>query len=308
MSTKPVAEAWGADGGTWALLVHGGAGRIAPERVALHVAGCRAAARAGASVLARGGSALDAAQAAVHVLEDDPLFNAGTGACLNADGLVELDAAVMEGAGLRAGAVAALPPFRNPIAIARAALEDGRHVLYAGQGAARFAIEHGFSRVASEAMTTEDARAQWTRALEAGDAIWHSPGGTVGAVARDASGTVAAATSTGGMIQKRPGRVGDSPILGAGTYADDDTGACSATGHGEAAMRMVLAKTATDALRGRSHPEDAARLAIHVLGTRFDAWGGLILVDRAGRLGWARNTSTMAWAAASERLGDAGGA
>jgi beta-aspartyl-peptidase (threonine type) len=304
---RPTAS-WGADGGSWALLVHGGAGHLATERVPAHVDGCRSAARAGAAVLRDGGTALDAVEQAVRTLEADPLFNAGTGACLNGDGALELDAAIMEGASLRAGAVCALPPFEHPIAIARAALEDGRHVLYAAEGAARFAVDRGFVRAAPDTMITDAARAQWEAARIAGDALWLSPGGTVGAVARDASGVVAAATSTGGLVNKRPGRVGDSPVLGAGTYADNDTGACSATGHGEAAMRLGLARAAAEALRGRTHPEDAARLVIGTLGARMRANGGLILVDRAGRLGWARNTRTMTWAAVTERNPEAAGA
>ena len=299
---------WGADGAAWALLVHGGAGYLAPERVPAHVEGCRAAAEAGAAVLRAGGTALDAVEHAVCVLESDPLFNAGTGACLNSDGTLELDAAIMDGAALRAGAVCALPPFEHPIAIARAALEDGRHVLYAAEGAARFAVERGFVRAPPGAMITDTARAQSAAARAAGDSLWLSPGGTVGAVARDASGTVAAATSTGGLVNKRPGRVGDSPILGAGTHADNDAGACSATGHGEAAMRLGLARAATEALRGRAHPEDAARLAIGTLGARMASNGGLILVDRAGRLGWARNTRTMTWAAVTADNPGAAGA
>ena len=243
---------------------------------------------------------------AVLVLEDNPCFNAGTGACLNAEGLVSLDAACMEGSALRAGAVCALQPFLHPIAIARAALEDGRHVLYASEGAARFALEHGFLRVTSESMTTAAARARWM-AARAGQASEGWAGGTVGAVARDARGTVAAATSTGGLVNKRVGRVGDSPILGAGTYADNDGGACSATGAGEAIMRMVLAKTAIDALRARVHPEEAARAAVRSMGARVAGTGGVILVDRDGRLGLARNTPSMTWAAAGAALGEASG-
>jgi beta-aspartyl-peptidase (threonine type) len=238
-----VTGSWGIDGGRWAVLVHGGAGSVGAGQLSRHVDGCRAAANAAADVLRTGGSALEAVEHAVVLLEDDPLFNAGTGACLNADGLIELDAAIMEGSRLRAGAVCALPPFLHPIAIARAVLDDGRHVLYAAGGAERFAIERGFTRATSEAMTTAAAREQWAkaRAQEAEDekaASLRSPGTeTVGAVARDSHGMVAAATSTGGRVNKRPGRVGDAPVLGAGTYADDDAGACSATGVGEAALR-----------------------------------------------------------------------
>jgi beta-aspartyl-peptidase (threonine type) len=238
-------------------------------------------------------------------MEDDPCFNAGTGASLNADGLIELDAALMEGRHLRAGAVCALPPFLHPIAIARKVLEEGRHVLYAADGAAQFALEHGFSRATLEAMTTQAARERW-EARPAGMSSVEP--GTVGAVARDMTGSVAAATSTGGLANKHPGRVGDSPLLGAGTYADDDGGAGSATGLGEAIMRVLLAKTATDAMRARIHPEDAARAVIGIMSGRVGGAGGIILADRAGRLGLARSSATMTWAAAGAALPEASGA
>jgi beta-aspartyl-peptidase (threonine type) len=296
-----ITASWGADGGSWAVLVHGGAGDVGAERVDRHVEGCRAAATAAAEVLRAGGSALDAAERAVVTLEDDPVFNAGTGACLNADGLIELDASIMEGARLRAGGVCALPPFLNPIAIARALLDDGRHVLLAAEGAARFAVERGFTRSTSEAMTTDNARARWKAAREkGGHEGW--AGGTVGAVVRDARGSVAAATSTGGRVNKLAGRVGDSPVLGAGNYADDDGGACSATGDGEAVLRVCLGKSAVDLMRDRCHPEEAARAVIRTLADRVAGTGGVILVDRHGRLGFARNTRTMTWAAAGEKL------
>ena len=234
-------------------------------------------------------------------LEDDPSFNAGTGACLNADGLIELDACIMEGTGLRAGAVCALPPFTNPIAIARAVLDDGKHVLYAGEGAARFAVERGFVRSTSEAMTTALSRTRWQAIRDKGDHEGWA-GGTVGAVARDSRGGTAAATSTGGRINKRVGRVGDSPVPGAGNYADDDGGACSATGDGEAVLRVCLGKRAVDLMAARAHPEEAARSVIRTMFLRTAGTGGVILVDRAGRLGLARNTKTMTWAAAGERL------
>jgi beta-aspartyl-peptidase (threonine type) len=304
--TLDVTGSWGGEGGEWAVLVHGGAGDLQAERVDLHVAGCREAAAVAADMLRHGASALDAVERAVSVLEDNHCFNAGTGACLNAEGLIELDASLMEGSSLRAGGVCALPPFHHPIEIARAALEDGRHVLYAGEGAARFARERGFAPVSSESMTTADARRRW-EAVKLGmvGASWG--GGTVGAVARDRSGMVAAATSTGGLVNKRLGRVGDSPILGAGTYADNQTGACSATGQGEAIMRLALAKSTTDALRSGDLPEQAARAAIRALGLRVSGTGGLIVIDNAGRLGLARNTYAMTWAAAGALLGDASG-
>jgi beta-aspartyl-peptidase (threonine type) len=290
---------WGTAHGSsaWAVLVHGGAGDRMPGHIDRHQEGCRAAARVAAQVLRAGGSALDAVERAVVVLEDDPNFNAGTGASLNEEGLIELDASVIEGAGLRAGGVCALPPFRNPISIARAVLEDGRHVLYAGEGAARFAVDRGFSRSTSEALTTEAAKERWLSARARANR-----GDTVGAVARDASGTVAAATSTGGRASKRPGRVGDSPVLGAGTYADNDAGACSATGDGEAILRVGLARSAIDRMREGAVPEDVARAVLEAMRGRVGGTGGVILVDRLGRLGLARSAPTMVWAAAGETL------
>jgi beta-aspartyl-peptidase (threonine type) len=192
----------------WVILVHGGAGDIDGERVPAHAAGCLAAAELGAKILRRGGSALDAVQAAVRALEDDPKFNAGTGACLNEEGEVELDASIMEGTTMRAGGVAALPPFKNPIAIARAVLEEGKHVLYASEGAARFAAAHGFSPATQDDLRTEHALKRW-HDVRANRAVEGWAGGTVGAVARDIEGHVAAATITGGMMDKRVGRLGD---------------------------------------------------------------------------------------------------
>jgi beta-aspartyl-peptidase (threonine type) len=319
-SPEVITASWGTAPAQWSVLVHGGAGDLPAERVERHVQGCRQAALAAAEILRAGGSALDAVERAVVVLEDDPSFNAGTGACLNEEGLIELDAAIAEGTGLRAGAVCALPPFANPIAIARAVLEDGRHVLYAAEGAARFALERGFARASSEAMTTEHARARWVEAHAARAAATGAAGaagrtgtgtpggGTVGAVARDARGGVAAATSTGGRIDKRVGRVGDSPVLGAGTYADDEAGACSATGAGEAILRVGLTRGAADLLRAGVPPEEAARAAIRSMGARVGGTGGIVVVDRAGRLGFARNTRTMTWAAAAADVDLAAGA
>jgi L-asparaginase / beta-aspartyl-peptidase len=300
---------WGTAAGGWSVLVHGGAGDVATENIARHTDGCRAAAEAGADVLRQGGSAIDAVERAVVVLEDDPSFNAGTGACLNLEGLIELDASIMEGTHLRAGGVCALAPFLHPIAVARAVLEDGHHVLYAGEGATRFAVAQGFTPSTAEAMTTADARARWVAASAkaaaagaAGEERW--AGGTVGAVARDAQGRVAAATSTGGRMNKRPGRVGDSPIPGAGNYADDDGGACSATGEGEMVLRLCVAKVAVDLMRSRVDAEEAARVVIRQMDARLGGTGGVIVVDRLGRLGLARNTRTMTWAAVGQALPD----
>jgi beta-aspartyl-peptidase (threonine type) len=297
-----VTRSWGQGPSAWSILVHGGAGDVAEDRRPLHVAGCERAAAAGAAILAAGGSALDAVQKAVEVLEDDPLFNAGTGSCLNADGTIELDASIMDGKTLNAGGVCALPPFRNPIAIARRVMERSCHVLLAGEGAARFAVEHGFERVDAETMITESAHKKWEAARARRNK--GASGGTVGAVAKDAHGHVAAATSTGGMVDKLPGRVGDSPIVGAGTYADDDAGACSTTGHGEAMIRVCLAKSVTDALRGAledGSAERAVRAALAMMHARTSGTGGAIAVARDGSLGLARTTKTMSWAALTDR-------
>ncbi len=281
------------------MLVHGGAGEVPHERRPLQQRGCMAAAQAAWLVLKDGGSALDAVERAVQVLEDDPHFNAGTGASLTADGRLELDAALMEGRELRAGAVCALGAFKNPIAIARAVLEENRHVLYAGAGADSFARQAGFEPVDEASMITQSARDKLRRALLDGrPACWNGNGGTVGAVARDRRGSVAAATSTGGIAGKRSGRVGDSPVLGAGTYADDRSGAGSATGYGEGILRVALTARALEAMRLGAGPEHAAREGIKILLQRVSTLGGLILIDSRGRLGWARSTQAMSWAAA----------
>jgi beta-aspartyl-peptidase (threonine type) len=296
-----IEPSWGHSGGGWAIAVHGGAGAVPHERRAEHQAGCARAAEIGAEILRKKGSALDAVQAAVACLEDNPAFNAGTGGSLNSDGHLELDASIMEGAELRAGAVCALPPYLHPIAIARAVLDARRHVLYAGAGADKFARASGFSPSSEAVMVTAAARAQLHEVVD-GRASAGWAGGTVGAVARDAHGVVAAATSTGGTMGKDPGRVGDSPLIGAGTYADNAAGACSNTGDGEAAIKLVLAKTAIDWLRDGMLPQAAAEMAVRQLGERMGAKGGIILVDYDGRIGLARNTETMSWAAASETL------
>lgn len=287
----------------WSILVHGGAGDVPPGAIPARIAGCERAAAEGAKILAAGGSAVDAAQRAVEILEADPLFNAGTGACLDADGHIALDASIMDGRDLRAGAVCALPPFFHPIAIARRVMDGSHHVLLAAEGAARFAIAEGFERADEAAMITEAARRK-LEAARAKNAPEGWAGGTVGAVARDASGHVAAATSTGGMVNKHAGRVGDSPIIGAGTYADDEAGACSTTGHGEAMIRVCLAKTCVEAMRAKTSPEASVRAALALMHRRTGETGGAILVAPDGSLGLARTTRTMTWA----QVTDAGAA
>jgi beta-aspartyl-peptidase (threonine type) len=288
------------------VLVHGGAGDVLDSRRPRHVEGCRAAARAGRDALLAGGSALDAAVAAARLLEDDPVFNAGTGASLDEHGDVVHDAAVMSGRGLRAGAVCALRGFRNPIDVARAALEDGRHVLYAAEGAAAFARAAGIAPLADPSVLVTDAARQALARRLAGSAPAGWAGGTIGAVAVDASGDVAAATSTGGTVAKRAGRVGDSPIVGAGTLADDRAGAISATGDGEGILKVGLAHLVAAALASGASCADASATALATMETRTSARGGLIVVRPDGA--WAATwiTRTMSWAAAWDGGDDAG--
>lgn len=266
---------------TPSIIVHGGAGPVKDDSLSARLQGCRAAAQAGWKILEQGGSSIDAVEAAVVVLEDDPLFNAGTGSTLNKLGKVETDAAIMDGSTLAAGAVAAVSGIKNPIRLARRVMEDQRHVMLAGEGAILFAREIGFPECSADALIVESERKRWD-----------SKHGTVGCVAFDANGKLAVATSTGGIFKKLPGRVGDSPLIGCGTYADE-SGAVSCTGYGEAIIRVVLAKTAADMLRAAAEPQVAATQAVDLLGKKTGSTGGLILIDRRGRIAYARNTTHM---------------
>ncbi len=264
-----------------AIIVHGGAGQWQTGDLAPVHRGCELAARAGWQRLESGGSALDAVQAAVVALEDDPQFNAGIGATLNINGTVELDAAIMEGATRRAGAVAALRRIRNPIRLARAVLDDARHVLLVADGALEFAVEHGFVLCRDEELIVDRQRQRWQQ---------HH--GTVGAVAIDANGTLAAATSTGGIFGKLPGRVGDSALIGCGTYADD-AAAVSCTGTGESIIRATLGVRTANHVRTGSAGQDAAIAALAELDNLVGGDAGLILVTRDGHLAYAKNTAGM---------------
>lgn len=281
----------------YAVLVHGGAGQAIEELHAPGRAACLRAASRAAELMAAGGWALDAVQAAVEILEDEPSLAAATGAALTREATVELDASIMEGTALRTGAVCSLPPYRHPVAVARAVLEDGEHVLYAGAGADAFARGAGFEPVAAETLITSRMRAQLERWLARRARPERSD--TVGAVARDRQGRLAYATSTGGTLGKRRGRVGDSPIVGAGGYADDSLGAVSATGEGEGILRVVLSRAVLAELGRSASPELAARAGLQHMAERTGAVGGLILVTPGGRLAWARSTEDMPWAAAS---------
>ena len=264
------------------IIVHGGAGPIKDDSLPARLEGCKAAALAGWKILQDGGSALDAVEASVVILEDNPLFNAGTGSTLNSLGKIEMDAAIMESQSLRAGAVAAVSGIKNPIKLARRVMEDGRHVLFAGEGASLFARQIGFPQCAPDALVVEREKNRW-----------ESKHGTVGCVAYDSRGMLAVGTSTGGIFNKLPGRVGDSPLIGCGTYADDD-GAASCTGNGEGIIRLLLAKSAVDFLGDGTEAQTAAEMAVGKLeDERIDGTGGIILIDRWGKIGYARNTTHM---------------
>ena len=290
-----VTASWGQAAQGFAVLVHGGAGSREPADLEPSRTGCAAAAERAAVILRAGGSALDAVQAAVEALEDDPIFNAATGGSLTEDGTLELDASIMDGRELRAGAVCALPPHRHPIAIARAVLEDGRHVLYAAEGAVAFARGAGFAPADAASMITDRERKHLERFLRSRQPV--PQGNTVGAVAIDRHGHLAAATSTGGTTGKRQGRIGDSPIIGAGTYADDLSGAASATGKGEGIVRVALCTRVVDALAMERSAERAAREALANLADRVGTDAAVIAVGRDRSLGWARTTDAMPWAA-----------
>ena len=295
-----------------ALIVHGGAWDIPDEAMEACKSGCHRALAAGWSILHRGGSALDAVEAAIMVLEDDPVFDAGYGAHLNFDGRVECDAIVMNGATLRAGAAATLQRIKNPIQLARKILEHCPHMMLVAEGAERFAKAQGIQLCKPEELVSEAEWTAWQKCKEDTHAAEHHRGheqGTVGAVAIDAAGHLFAATSTGGTCCKLPGRVGDSPLIGCGCYADSEAGGVSCTGYGEAIMKVVLAKTAVDLLRQRAICVDspaasssdtstadlAAREAVHLFAKRTHATGGLILLDRHGNPGLAFNTPRMAY-------------
>jgi len=263
------------------IIVHGGAGVISDEGLPSLIEGCKKSAVAGWEVLSSGGSALDAVEIAVMTLEDNPIYNAGTGSVLNQLGQVEMDAAIMDSSNLAAGAVAAVKGIKNPIKLARQVLEDGRHVLLAGDGALLFARQSGISECAQESLIVERQRNRWE--------MEH---GTVGCVALDKTGKIVVGTSTGGVFNKLPGRVGDSPLLGCGTYADE-FGGVSCTGNGEAIIRVAMAKSTLDFVRSGSHPMEAAKQAIAVLEKKTGDQAGLIIIDHQGRVGYAQNTDRM---------------
>lgn len=301
------------------LLVHGGAWAMPDGAVEAHENGVRTALGAGWAVLQRGGSALDAVEAAVTVMEDDDAFDAGRGAFLTRDGRVQLDALLMSGADLRAGGVACVERLRNPIQAARLVLERSPHVYFVGPGAENFAAAHGMPLIANAHLVIDRERqrlASFQQAEAAGlpdttfagspaplqidDPTLHSHD-TVGAVALDAAGNLAAGTSTGGTLSKTPGRVGDSSLIGCGCYADNQAAAVSVTGWGEPIMKLVLGKWAADRVAAGESPQEAGAEAIAYLHRRLGGHGGIIVLGPDGRFGLAHNTPRMAWGSATAR-------
>ncbi|MBV9479437.1 MAG: isoaspartyl peptidase/L-asparaginase [Acidobacteria bacterium] len=293
------------------LVVHGGAWAIPDDMVEAHVNGVRQAAGVGWRVLERGGSALDAVEEAVVVMENDETFDAGRGSFLNREGKVQLDALIMEGLTLRAGGVGCVERIRNPIRAARKILSDSPHVYLVAEGAEQFAREHGLALCRNEDLIIprEIERLRNLQArlgLEPNLFVEKTSVDTVGAIALDRGGNLAAATSTGGTLNKAPGRLGDSSLIGCGCYADNESAAASTSGWGEPIMKLVLAKWSTDRVRSGSVPEWAAKEAISRLEERLQGHGGIILLDHEGRVGIAHNTPRMAWAVRQEAREEAG--
>jgi beta-aspartyl-peptidase (threonine type) len=284
---------------TWKLVIHGGCGAMRPDTVPAEQeeqarAGLNAALDAGEAVLAAGGSALDAVEAAARILEEHPCFNAGRGSVLSASGAVELDAAIMDGSNRRAGAVAGMRTTRAPIKAARAAMEHSPHVLLTYAGADEFARMHELEQVENDWFVTPQRRAQLDKVMAAGGKFdTDIKFGTIGAVACDANGHVAAATSTGGLTAKRWGRIGDSPLIGAGTYADDRAAAVSATGLGEAFIRAVAAHELCARVRIGGEGLQAALDAVLADVGALDGTGGLIAVGPSGEAAWGFTTPGM---------------
>ncbi len=278
-----------------AIIVHGGAGADPADGPDELRAGIRAAVLAAWTVLADGGAALDAVEDAVRAMEDHPRFNAGRGSVLTSAGTVEMDASIMEGDRLECGAVASLRGIANPITVARRVLDSGRHVLLVGDGALEFAREAGILECDPATLVTERQRRRHAQTSP-------TVPGTVGAVALDRHGTIAAATSTGGTAGKHPGRVGDSALIGCGTYADSTIAGVSCTGSGEAIIRVVLGRRALDFVKDADDPSYAARGAVDLLVDEGRGDGGLILLDWRGRPGYAHSTPFMpvAWMSPAE--------
>jgi len=293
------------------LLIHGGAWDIPADLLEAHEQGVFDALQEGWRLLEQGGSALDAVEASVTVLEDDPAFDAGRGSFLTRDSRVQLDALLMDGATLRAGGVACVERIRNPIQASRLVLDKSPHCYFVAEGAERFAEEHGLPLIDNSELILDRERRRLAEAQARAEAGWpdltfsgditqdydprHSSHDTVGAIALDSRGRIAAGTSTGGTLNKAPGRVGDSSLIGCGCYADNASAAASLTGWGEPIMKLVLGKWACDRVQSGGSPEQVAPEAMAYLHRRLGGHGGIILLAPDGRFGLAHNTPRMAW-------------
>jgi L-asparaginase / beta-aspartyl-peptidase len=300
------------------LVVHGGAWAIPDDMVEAHLRGVNNALAAGWRALEHGGTALDAAEEAVVIMEDDDTFDAGRGSFLNRDGRVQLDALIMDGATLRAGGVGCVEHLRNPIRAARKILSESPHVYFVADGAEKFAAAHGIPLCKNEDLIVpreverlRNYQAQIGSKPDGNDlfadaddmTISHD---TVGAVALDHNGNIAAATSTGGTLNKAPGRLGDSSLIGCGCYADNESAAASTTGWGEPIMKLVLAKWTADRIAAGNLPEWSAQEAMNYLKQRVNGHGGIIVLNREGHFGISHNTPRMAWAYRTVKKSDSG--
>jgi L-asparaginase / beta-aspartyl-peptidase len=294
------------------LVIHGGAWSMPDDMVEAHIRGVTNALAAGWRVLERGGSALDAVEEAVVIMEDDETFDAGRGSFLNRDGRVQLDALIMDGGTLRAGGVGCVEHLHNPIRTARKILSESPHVYFVGEGAEKFAAEHGVPLCKNEDLIipreVERLRAYQAEAAQHGNDLFapEISHDTVGAVALDRDGNIAAATSTGGTLNKAPGRLGDSSLIGCGCYADNESAAASTTGWGEPIMKLVLAKWTADRIAAGNLPEWSAQEAMNYLKQRLNGHGGIIVLNADGHIGIAHNTPRMAWAYRTVKKHEAG--
>ncbi len=290
------------------LIVHGGAWNIPDDAVEAHHRGVRAALDLGWDVLRQGGSAVDAVERALRSLEDDGTFDAGCGSHLNSHGVVELDASIMSGRTFRCGAVGAVRRVKNPISLARRIMDDSEHILLVGEGAEEFGREHGIPSCDPALLCSSRERSRWESVRNASGfttkkAFGSEPSDTVGAVAVDANGDLCAGTSTGGTLNKHAGRIGDSPLIGCGTYCDNAVGGVSTTGWGEGMIKVVMAKTVVDAIeRNGGDPQAAAEDGVAHLKRKVDGLGGVIALSRDGRIGCAYNTPRMARAYMSSAM------
>ncbi len=281
----------------YVLVIHGGAGYLTPEKmsesqVMISKSGLQQALDAGEAILKTGGTALDAIEASIRIMEDHPSFNAGRGAVFNADGKIELDASIMDGSNLMAGAIAGVHTIKNPISAARKVMEASPHVLLIGEGAEKFAAEQGLDLVDPSWFHTESSWQEYLKVKENQEKDGRK--GTVGAVALDKYGNLAAGTSTGGMVMKRFGRVGDVPVIGAGTYASNESCAVSATGHGEFFIRNVVSYDISALMLYKQMSlQDAAQAVVMDKLVKQKGNGGIIAVDKDGNITMTFNTSSM---------------